>query len=202
MQKPTGYDEAQASGEYVKVELGGHYAQIKQVSEIKSKTGKDMIVVLFDFCPPDNQEGYFSQSYNNDTRTDKKWPFNGTKYIMINDYEDPKKTSRQFKTFCTCVEKSNNCEIQWGGSEWSKQFRGKKIGVVFGEEENEYDGRTFMRRVPKWFCSVENVATQSVPEPKYLNGKSATTRTAETSANTTSDGFMAIPDGFDEEIPF
>lgn len=200
MQKPTGYDEAQASGEYVKVDLGGHYCQIKQVSEVKSKSGRDMIVVLFDFCSPDKQDGYFTQSYDNDTRPNKKWPFNGSKYIMVNDYEDPKKTSRQFKTFCTCVEKSNNFEIQWGGSDWSKQFRGKKIGAVYGEEENEYDGRTFMRRVAKWFCTTEAVADARIPEPKYLNGRSAATSNSE--IKPADNGFMTIPEGFEEEIPF
>ena len=47
MQKPSGYDEAQASGEFIPIELGGHYATIKQVTETQSKGGRDMIVVLY-----------------------------------------------------------------------------------------------------------------------------------------------------------
>ena len=49
MKKPDGYDEAKASGEFTPVKDGGHYAVIKQVSERQSSTGKDMVVVLFDF---------------------------------------------------------------------------------------------------------------------------------------------------------
>lgn len=192
MQKPSGYDEARESGSYVPPELGGHYAVIKQVTEKQSKTGKDMIVVLFDFADNDKQKDYFSQDFAANTNEDKKWPFAGMKYIMVLDYEDEKKTSRQFKTFCTCVEKSNNINISWGGSDWSKQFKNKKIGVVFGEEEQEYDGETRMRRLPRFFCSWDKVADSKVPETKYLNGKSP-------AAGPSIPGFTQVAD---DEIPF
>lgn len=201
MQKPSGYDEAQAGGEFTPVDLGGHYAIIKQVSERQSSTGKDMIVVLYDFTSPDKQEGFFSKQFNNDDRPEKKWPFAGTKYIMVNDYNDPNKTSRAFKTFCTCVEKSNNYKIAWGGNAWAQQFKNKFVGVVFGEEESEYDGKIRMRRVPKWFCTTDKVKDQSIPAPKYLNGVGPAQNQQNTSTES-ADPFLNIPEGIDEEIPF
>ena len=51
MKKPNNYEETQAQGEFTPVELGGHHLVIKQVNEKKSSTGKDMLVVLFDFAP-------------------------------------------------------------------------------------------------------------------------------------------------------
>lgn len=201
MQKPSGYDEAQASGEFTPVELGGHYAIIKQVAERQSSTGKDMIVVLYDFTSPDKQEGYFAKQFNNDDREDKKWPFAGTKYIMVNDYNDSSKTSRAFKTFCTCVEKSNNYTIAWGGNAWAQQFKNKFIGIVFGEEETEYDGKVKMRRNPRWFCNTDKVKDQTIPAPKYLNGVSPAVQQNDTKKENV-DGFLSIPDGMDEEIPF
>lgn len=194
MNKPNGYDEAQVVGEREKIELGGHYAIVKQVSEKKSSNGKDMIVVLFDFCSPDKQEGYFMDAFKKDVREDKKWPFQGSKYIMVNDYNEDKKTSKGFKTFCSCIEKSNNMNVSWGGPDWGKQFVGKKIGVVYGNEEQEYEGKTFMRETVKWFCGVDAVADAKIPDPKYLSDKAP--------APTTDDGFMAIPDSTEEEIPF
>lgn len=201
MQKPSGYDEAHAGGEFTPVDLGGHYAIIKQVSERQSSTGKDMIVVLYDFTSPDKQEGFFSKQFNNDDRPEKKWPFAGTKYIMVNDYNDPNKTSRAFKTFCTCVEKSNNYQIAWGGNAWAQQFKNKFVGVVFGEEESEYDGKIRMRRVPKWFCTTDKVKDQSIPAPKYLNGVGPAQAQQNTSTES-ADPFLNIPEGMDEEIPF
>lgn len=202
MQKPTGYDEARESGEFIPVTVGGHYAVVKQVTETQSSTGKDMIVVLFDFCKPDKQEGYHTAAFEADTRDERKWPFNGSKYIMVQDYNDPNKTSRPFKTFCSCVEKSNNCTIKWGGSDWGKQFKGKKIGVVYGQEENEYEGKITMRSTPRWFCAWDAVERAGIPEPKYLPGHSAPAA-ANAATTTKTDGFMNIPDEVsDEGIPF
>ena len=195
MNKPNGYDEAKASSSFTPVNLGGHYAIITRVEERTSSTGKDMIVVQFDFYDPDKQAGYFSKMFDADDREDKKWPFAGTKYIMVQDYEDPKKTSRNFKTFCSCYEKSNNCEIQWGGAAWEKQFVGKNIGVVFGEEEHEYDGAVSMRRVPKWFCNWDKVADARTPQPKYLPGRTASAKPMSSSE------FMQVS-GEDTEVPF
>ena len=202
MKKPEGYDEARATGDFTPVELGGHYATIKQVSERQSKTGRDMVVVLFDFCKPDKQAGYFADQFNRSDKEDKKWPFAGTKYIMVNDYEDPNKTSRAFKTFCTCVEKSNDYTITWGGNNWASQFKGKNIGIVYGAEEQEYEGKISMRHVPKWFCKYDKVTDQSIPDPKYLNGSSPARASNANTQKTDSDGFMNIPDTDDEEIPF
>lgn len=193
MNKPTGYDEARESGTFTPVELGGHYAIIKQVTEKQTSTNKPMIVVLFDFAPEDKQPGYFVDSFESDLREDKKWPFAGSKYIMVQDYQDASKTSRQFKTFCSCIEKSNGMTIKWGGSDWGKQFKGKKIGVIYGEEEHEYDGETSMRRLPKFFCTVDRVATATVPPAKYL------VRDASATPTKTIEGVTVIPD---DEIPF
>lgn len=168
MKMPEGYNEAQVSGEFVPVTPGGHYCEIKKVEERQSSTGKPMVVVYFEFTGRDMQSGYFTKMYQDDTREDKKWPFAGTKYVMVNDYKDPNKTSRQFKTFCSCVENSNqNFTVQWG-DDWGAQFVGKQIGVIFGREESEYNGKVSMRCVPKYFCRVDAVETARVPEDKYL----------------------------------
>lgn len=199
MQKPTGYDEAKESGNFTPANLGGHYAVIKQVSETQSSTGKDMIVVLFDFAKEDSQPGYFTDLFNNSDRDgrEKKWPFAGSKYIMVKDFNDPNKTSSAFKTFCSCTERSNNFEISWGGNNWAAQFKGKKIGVVFGEEESEYNGETRMRRNPRWFCTYDKVKEQGIPKAKYLNGTGPSTPPA-----TGNDDFLGTPEGAADEIPF
>lgn len=204
MNKPNGYDEAKASGGYIPVELGGHYCTIMQVKETKSSSGKAMIVVLLDFDKNDKQPGYFSAAFSNDTRPkdEKKWPFAGSKWVMVNDYQDPKKTSRQFKTFCSCVEKSNDYEITWGGDNWGQQFKGKKIGAVYGEEENAYNGKTFMRPALKWFCENDAVADAAIPEPKYLGSAGSASAPVINTTTAGSSDFMSIPEGVEEEIPF
>lgn len=199
MKRPEDYAEARVAGEFTPPEVGGHYAVIKQVSETKTKTGKDMIVVLWDFVSPDPQEGYFKNDFDNNTREDKKWPFTGTKYIMVNYYSDPKKTSRAFKTFCSMFERSNGCDVQWDIKDWGKQFKGKRIGVIYGQEEYEWDGRTGMRNTPFYFCQFDKAGDAGIPMPKYLKKKSAPNPAA---ASTNNMDWMNVPDEADEEIPF
>lgn len=165
MQKPKSFDEVK-TGNFTPVILGGHHLVIKQVNETKSSTGKDMLVVLFDFAKNDSQPGYFTESFKNDIRPEKKWSFTGTKYILTEDNDG--KCSRNFKSFITCFEKSNNVEAIWG-EKFTSQFKNKKIGGVFGEVENDYDGKVFMRPELRWFCEDNKADNATIPAPKYLN---------------------------------
>lgn len=198
MQQPNNYENVQASGEYTPVELGGHYLIIKQVSETKSKTGQDMIVVLFDFDQTDAQARYFTEMFKNDVRPDKKWPNQGTKYVMVNDSQTGD-TSRSFKTFCTCVENSNTgFEVKWGDN-WGAQFKNKKVGGVFGLELDYYNGKEKKKHVLRWFVSLDKVDGAGIPDDTeskaYKDYKAA-------SASIESGDFMNIPESELGEIPF
>lgn len=195
MKKPNGFDEVQVGGNYIPPQVGGHKMVIKQVKETKSKnTNKDMIVVLFDFAKDDVQPGKFSKEFEDDVRAEKKWPHAGTAYILTEDNDG--KCSRKLKGFITSFEKSNNCEAVWG-DKFAAQFKNKKIGGVFGEVENEYNGKRTMRHELRWFCELGNVDGATVPDPVYLdaNKTAATTKKDD-------DGFMNMPEGNDEEIPW
>lgn len=195
MNKPNSYEETQASGDYTPVELGGHKLVIKQVNEKKSSTGKDMIVVLFDFAPGDAQAGYFMDQFKNDIRPDKKWPNQATQYIVTEDADG--NCSRSFKTFTTCVEHSNaGFSIPWG-NKFCEGLKNKLIGGVFGVVEEEYNGETKKKRRLRWFCSVDKAADAEVPEEKLLPQKNGGQ-----SVSDAGNGFMNIPDGIGEELPF
>lgn len=198
MQKPNNYEKTQASGEYIPIELGGHILVIKEILETQSRTGKDMLKVSFDFAKNDRQPGYFEKIFREDIRPDKKWPNAGTSYILTEDKDG--NCSRQFKTFTTSVEKSNNgFQIIWGDG-FEGCFKNKKVGGVFGAVEEEYDGRVHTNRKLRWFRSTENVLEAEIPEEKYLNGGSG--KPLPPVSTDTGDGFMNIPDGIDEELPF
>lgn len=216
MLKTQGYDEA-PSGVQQKEEItpGGHHLIIKQVNETVSKSGKPMVVVLVDFAQNDKQAGLFMNEFKNDDRADKKWPNRGTQYIMTQDWQDPSKTNRNFKSFCTCFEKSNNTQIKWieDAAAWSAQFKNKKIGGVFGVVHDVYNGREFTKTELRWFSTDENVEASAVPNEKMLSEaqKAQLTQQAETpqsaldsvlSQQPDPNGFVNIPEGIDEELPF
>ena len=198
MNKPNGYDEAKAGGDFTPVELGGHHLVIKQVSEKMNKNNQPMIVVLFDFAQTDKQPGYFMDQFKDDIRPDKKWPNQATQYINV--YDADGKTTRNFKTFTTCVEHSNpGFTTQWG-DKFCEQFKNKSIGGVFGEQMDFYNGDEKKKRVLRWFVSSDRVAEAQVPEITETN---AYKQYKQNGAIASSDGFMNIPDGIDDgELPF
>ena len=196
MLKPNNYDNVQATGDFTPIILGGHHLIIKKVEEQKNRNDGDMIVVAFDMAPGDSQPAYFAKEFVNDIRPDKKWPRNGRQYINVLDSDG--NTSRSFKSFINGVEKSNSGFVTQWGDGFAAQFKGKRIGGVFGEVENEYNGKTSMRHELRWFCADDKADTASIPNPKYLSNSQKTSGVTAKEV----DGFLSIPEGVDEEVPF
>lgn len=193
MNKPNEFDNTQAGGDFIPVNLGGHYAVIKNVTERETKNGDPMVVVSIDFDKKDEQVGYFTDMFKRDVRPDKKYPNQATNYITT---EYGGKCTRGFKAFIKSFADSNGLtedKIKWG-EDFAAQFKNKKIGVVFGNVEETYNGETKMRRKIRWFCDYNKVQYQAVPPDKL---EKTTTPKASTE---TDDGFMKVED--DEEIPF
>lgn len=169
MLKPKNYDNVSAAGEFTPVELGGHRMVIKTVGERQNRNGGDMVVVAFDFDKTDRQPEYFKKAFMDDVRPDKKWPINGTNFINVLDSKTGE-CSRAFKTFCTCVENSNaGFKINWEAKDFGVQFKGLRIGGVFGAVENEYNGKVTKRHQLRWFCDYAKADDAKVPQERLLN---------------------------------
>lgn len=200
MKKPNNYENTQASGDFTPVELGGHYLTIKDVAEMKSKSGKDMIRVSFDFAANDKQPGYFMESLKNDIRPDKKWPNQATQYILTEDENG--NCSKSFKTFITCVEHSNSGFVTQWGDNFGAQFKNKVVGGVFGPQKDYYENKEREKRVLRWFVSADKVKDARVPDIQETQAYKNYKNGYHPSATSAGDGFMNIPDGIDEELPF
>lgn len=196
MFKPKNYDNTTTG--FVPVDLGGHIAVIKSVNERQNKNGGDMIVVYIDFADEDAQRGYFQTSYNADTRKDKKWPNAATSYINVTDADG--NTTTAFKAFITAYEESNGVAVIWkSGFEWGEQFIGKKIGVIYGEEENYYNDELRTVRKIRRFTDKAKAPTAEIPAKRLYKGEMGT-HTSVMPAEQTSPMWMDIPDA--EESPF
>lgn len=200
MRKPNNFEETQIQGDFTPVELGGHKLIIKQVTETKSKTGKDMVVVLFDFADNDIQPGYFTEAFKNDIRPEKKWPNQATQYILTEDQDG--NCSRSFKTFISCVEHSNEGFVTQWGDNFSKQFRNKKVGGVFGPQMDYYNGREIEKRVLRWFTSMGKVSDAQIPAMSETQAYKNFKNGYPVNASPVGNGFVSVPDGADEELPF
>lgn len=199
MQKPNNYENTQAGGDFTPVELGGHYGVIKNVSERTDKNGDPMIVVSIDFDKKDAQPGYFTDMFKKDVRPDKKYPNQATNYITS---ERDGACTRNFKSFMRAYAESNGIsddKIKWG-EDFAAQFKNKKIGVVFGNVEETYNGETKMKRKIRWFCDYNKVAEQKIPADKYETSRPADN--SNTSVKPGDEDFMKVDKDSDEEIPF
>ena len=198
MQKPNNFENTQAGGDFTPVELGGHYAVIKNVSEREDKNGDPMIVVSIDFDKKDAQAGYFMEQFKKDVRPDKKYPNQATNYITS---ERAGACTKNFKSFIKAYADSNGLtedKIKWG-EDFATQFKNKKIGVVFGQVEETYNGETKMKRKIRWFCDYNKVPDQKIPADKFETSKPAASTTSTSQGN---EEFMKVDPNADEEIPF
>lgn len=195
MNKPRNYDNTSVG--FTPVNLGGHKAVIKSVVEKQNKNGGEMIVVYIDFAADDEQPHYFSDLYRDDTRKEKKWSNNGTQYINVYDSEG--NTTKSFKAFTTAFEDSNGTEVKWvNGDAWAQQFKGKAIGVVYGEEENYYNDELRTVRKIRRFCDVNKAMDAEIPQKRLYKGDMGTSTTFMPNPAGGTD-FMDIDDG---DTPF
>lgn len=171
--KPKDYDDVKV-GERKILPAGGYVCKILKAEETESKTGKQMIKIALDIAEGD-YAGYFREMFDSwkagaDDPQSVKWPFTGTKWILLYDSEGA--TNRDFKSFCTALEDS-------GVTVWKNDIfdvgalKDAKVGIIFRREEHEYQNTRSWRTVPWGFRSVKTIedGTFNVPEDKPLAPK-------------------------------
>ena len=165
--KPKAYDEININEEFEKLELGGHKGIIIKAEEYTSDfSGKKSLKVYVDTASDDKQPEYFKKQYENDTRIDRKYPNGAIKYVPLGEEENQIK---MLKSFITAYENSNNCQFDWS-KDW-EQLKGKKIGIIFGQEEyTSQDGTTKLATKLNQFRSIDKVDNAKIPKVKMLDG--------------------------------
>lgn len=170
-------DEAK---EYQRLVSGGYICKITSVEDV---AGKEYLKIEYDIADGEFKD-YFKHLFEAKT-------FWGGKFI-----KSYKETALPFfKAFITAVENSNK---GYKFVDDEKSLIGKLMGLVLGEEEYVgNDGSTKTRLYVSQVRSVESIKKNdfTIPELKRL----APHQGGQVKENT---GFMNIPDGLDEELPF
>ena len=173
MIRPDGLDQQQGKFENkpkVTITAGGHKCEIINADELTSKNGKVYIKLQFDFAEGDSQAGALKENF----KQVGKWQSNGYAMVWVHDYNNPKESSRDFKSLVTSLQNSNGFTIDWGvDADFCKQIVGKKIGIVFQDKEQEYNGRKFWRAEKYYFCDFEEAPKRPTPQAKPLNNNSS-----------------------------
>ena len=163
MNKPEGYDEAQAFGEFDTLPAGGYKCLIKKVVCKKTQAGKEYLKIGFDIAEGEYKD-FYQKKFANDTRPEPKW--SGIWTVFTEGYK-PKTTNPKFKGLITSIEASNN-GFKFSFNE--QELVNKKVGLVFREEEFlGTDGQVHTAVKPFFAVSYEKAEEAKIPKPKILN---------------------------------
>ena len=167
IKKPSNYDNVEVMEfDHTPIELGGHKGIIMKAEEYTSpQSGKISLKVSVDTAKDDKQPEYFREQYKNDNRIDKRWSNSAIKFISLGEEENQVK---MLKAFITAYENSNNCKFDWN-KDW-EQLKGKKIGIVFGQEEYiNQNGDLKLNNKLRDFRSIDKVDNIKIPKVKKLD---------------------------------
>jgi len=196
--KPQGYDDAQAfTGEFVSLPAGCYVCTIKQVSTGQSQSGRNQVAVLFDIAEGEYKEFYDKQFKAAKTQgSDAKWK--GVYKQIVDGSSLP-----FFKGLMTSIEKSNQgFQFPWGQEGNEKTLVGKKFGAIMGREEfKTEEGEKRMATKVVQVRSLDGLKDAKVPEDKLLDDNAMPPASPQYGP-ADKDGFMNIPEGIDEELPF
>ena len=164
MNKPQGYDEAQAYGEFETLPAGGYKCIIKKVACETTQAGKEYLKLAIDILEGEFKD-FFQKRYDNDTREDKKW---GGVWTVFTEGYNPGTTNSKFKGLITSVEASNpNFTFNFD----EKTLEGKKVGIVFREEDflGQLDGQVHTAVKPFFAVSYDKAEDAKIPNKKELS---------------------------------
>lgn len=197
MKKLNGYEKAQAYSDTERLPVGGYVLKIMDVKYQENDWG-DVILLSFDIAEGE-QKDFFSANYKAQTGEDKKWK--GTYRLRVpkdDGSEQDNWTMRRFKTVLEAFEDSNS-GYHWN---WDEQtIKGKLIGALFNNKEYEFNGRHGFFTSCHSLVTVEKIRSGKfeVPADTLLKNNGQQNGGY---GKPDADGFMNIPDGIDEELPF
>lgn len=166
MNKPQGYDEAQAyTGDFEQLELGGHVCKITGVKlEYTQNTNAEVLVIAFDIAEG-KQAGYYQKRYDEAKKgnTQAKWQGIFRQFTQGN-------STPYFKGLIENIEKSNPGYNFMNTGFNEQTLVGKLFGGIFGREQYKtQDGKLKFATKCRSIRTVEAIRNGvDIPEDKLL----------------------------------
>ena len=192
----SNYNETQTFSERPALPVSGYVATIKK-AQVRTYSGQngsfDKLEIAFDIAEGEYKD-FFATDLKSQSGEDKKWKGVLRLYIPTDDGSDRDNTTKSiFKGNIEAVEDSNN-GYHWDWEE--KNLTGKTVGVLFRNEEWEYDGKHGWKAQPFKFIAASKVREGKFTLPKDKPLKNSSVR-PQTKAPA---GYEEIVD--DEDVPF
>lgn len=167
IRKPNNWENVKEFSERQKLPLGAYVCKVSQAAVQHTDYG-EQLCILFDIAEGDFA-GFYKEDFDANTNADKKWRGVLRQFLPKDDGSQKDEwTKSSFKGMVTSFEKSNpGYHFDWN----EQSIRGKMIGVLFRNEEWEYDGKTGWAVRPFRAISVDSVRSGdfTLPKDKPLN---------------------------------
>lgn len=207
IKKFADYETTKAyTGDAFGLPAGGYICKIIG-AKVEDYSWGQVIAIAFDINEGD-QKDFYKKQFDANTSEDRKWK--GTYRLNVPKDDGSQQdawTKRRFKTFTDALEESNSgYHFDWDET----KFKGKLFGATFAE--------TFYRVKDTGNCGtytavydivpaekIRKNAFRKIPDlyvPKKLVNDYNAWKAGKSENKPGNDGFMNIPEGVDEEVPF
>lgn len=199
MKQFNGYDEAKKAAQYQGGEKLPKGAYVADILGVKLETGtngnSDRLHIQFDIAEGE-YKGFFKKQYEANNNDDKKYKGKVVLWLPKDDgSEKDQWTKNSFAKWPNALEESNE-GYTW---DWDEQkWKGKKIGLVFGETGNIIEGKEVVYTEVRYPASVQAVREGKAGEAKFK----AKNGYGEVKTSNDNMDFVNVPDGIAEELPF
>ena len=204
IRKPNNWNEVKEFSDRPKLPLDAYVCKVRK-AVVQSTDYGDQLCILFDIADGEFKD-FFKKDFDSSTVENKKWKGVLRQFIPRDDgSEKDEWTKSSFKGLTTSFEKSNP-GYQWNWDENS--LAGKFIGILFRNEEWEYDGKTGWAVRPFRGLSVDSVRSGEYTLPKDKPLKNKSVAPASSYGNYGNYGNYGAPGSFvdlteeDGELPF
>lgn len=176
IRKPQNWENVQVMTDKVKLPVGAYVCRVKQVAVQNNGYG-DQLAILFDIVEGEHKD-YFSRDYNGNQNADRKWRGVLRQWLPKDDGSDRDETTKRvFKGMVTAFENSNP-GYSWNWDEMT--LVGKTVGIMFRNEEWEYNGKRGWAARPFYCMSADKVRSgdYTMPDDKPLKNSNSMSATA------------------------
>lgn len=192
IRKPNNWNEVQEFTDRQKLPVGAYVCKIKQV-RIQDNSFGSQLAMLFDISEGE-YTNFFKKDFDGNTAQDRKWRGVLRVWLPKDDgSEKDEMTKRTFKGMVTSFEKSN-LGYQWDWNENS--LVGKTVGILFRNEEWDYNGKHGWAVRPFRAISAVSVRNEDYNLPK---DKPLTNNQNAAPVYNQNNGFTEVTD---EELPW
>lgn len=162
IKRPNNWNEVKEATDRQKLPLGAYVCRVIKAAVQQTDFG-EQLYILFDIAEGDFK-GYFDNEYKNNIMTNRKWKGVLRQWLPKDDGSDKDEWTKSCLKSMTAAFEKSNAGYLWNWEE--STLVGRTIGIVFRNEEWEYENKTGWTMKPFKVIDVNAVRAGKFTLPK------------------------------------